>query len=267
VELLVAALRDEDREVRRAAMGALKQIGNPAVEPLVATLRDENSAVRRRAVQVLTSLGWAPVNDTQRAWHAIARGGGWKEEEVVRLGAAAVEPLMAALKDSASEVRVAAAQALIQIGNTAVAPLATALQEEEPWVRWAAAQALGLIGDTRAVEPLMAALKDSASEVRRAAAGALGLIDVERALILIVRLATGDSDNAQYEIRLLQRILERFAARLASEDLRVVAQLNDVVQWREVQGCNERGWIEETVDCSYVRQLARQELIRRGLLA
>jgi HEAT repeat protein len=152
VEPLIAALKDQDRAVRRAAAGALVQIGARAVEPLIAALRDDYWAVRRAAAEALGQIGDAP----------------------------AVEPLIAALKDSAGAVRRAAAEALGQIGDApAVEPLIAALMDQgyNHSVYQAAAGALVQIG-APAVEPLIAALKDQDRAVRKAAAKVL--VDIYR---------------------------------------------------------------------------------------
>jgi len=53
----------------------------------------------------------------------------------------------------------AAEGALVRIGPAAVEPLIEALKDDNPCVRWRAARALGRIGDARSVEPLLAALE------------------------------------------------------------------------------------------------------------
>ena len=75
-----------------------------------------------------------------------------------------------------SGVRRTAALALGKIGEPAVEPLIAALKDSVGDVRRTAAEALGKVGDRRAVEPLIAALKDSDDYVRREAAEALGKI-------------------------------------------------------------------------------------------
>ncbi|MGA9804906.1 MAG: HEAT repeat domain-containing protein, partial [Terriglobales bacterium] len=68
-----------------------------------------------------------------------------KWDKCVEIGAPAVEPIMAELKDS----------------------------DSDPWVRKEAAEALGKIGDARAVTPLIAALGDNRWGLRQAAANSL----------------------------------------------------------------------------------------------
>ena len=74
-----------------------------------------------------------------------------------------------------SGVRRTAALALGKIGEPAVEPLIAALKDSDDCVRREATEALGKIGEP-AVEPLIAALKDSDDYVRREAAEALGKI-------------------------------------------------------------------------------------------
>jgi len=98
-------------------------------------------------------------------------------------GATAVEPLIRALGDENSNVRMEAAKALGELGDaTAVEPLIQALGEEDAGVRRYTAEALGKIGDERAVEPLIYALEDEDGNVRIEAAKALGEIGDERAV-------------------------------------------------------------------------------------
>src|SRR5712692_9022915 len=101
-------------------------------------------------------------------------------------GAQAIDPLLTALHDPASAVREAAAYAFIGIGvkkdRQVIEPLAAALRDPESSVRVQAAGGLGYLGDKRAVEPLLAALQDSEWDVREIAAMYLSDIKDARAV-------------------------------------------------------------------------------------
>jgi hypothetical protein len=85
-----------------------------------------------------------------------------------------VEPLITSLKDAPSDVREAAAEALGKMASPmVVVPLVAALKDFDFSVRWRAAEALGKIGDPKGVEPLIAALRDGEPIVRQCAAEAL----------------------------------------------------------------------------------------------
>jgi len=102
---------------------------------------------------------------------------------LVRIGTAAVEPLIAALKDKNGTISAAVAQMLGDIGDTrAIEPLLGALRDGKKAVRQSAARALGQVEDPRAVEPLIAALADPEESVGEAAAKALEALSVPRGL-------------------------------------------------------------------------------------
>ena len=71
-------------------------------------------------------------------------------EQCINVGASAVEPLIAVLKDNDRGVRASAADALGQIGDTRAAePLIAVLQDGDRGVRTSAVIALGRLGDSR----------------------------------------------------------------------------------------------------------------------
>jgi HEAT repeat protein len=92
-------------------------------------------------------------------------------EALGRIGAPAVDPLIAAFKDW--DMREAAAEALGQMGAPALEPLIGALKRGDRDVRQYAAVTLGQIGNAMGVVPLIAALNDRGMLVREAAAEAL----------------------------------------------------------------------------------------------
>ncbi|MHB0975804.1 MAG: HEAT repeat domain-containing protein [Candidatus Aquicultorales bacterium] len=134
VQPLVDALKDENlREYAVRALGMIKDKG--AVEPLIAVLEDKESTGQAEAAKALGSFG------DQRA----------------------IDPLIGALDDSSygsyetSLASEEAYKALVRIGAPAVEQLIAALSDEG--AQELAAQALGEIGDERAVAPLIAALR------------------------------------------------------------------------------------------------------------
>ena len=186
VKPLIAVLKDRDWSVREAAE-ALGEIGDErAVEPLIAALKDierkdwrkadNDWLVRKAAAEALDKLNWKPGQDEAGAYYWKTK---WDWDKCVEIGAPAVQPLIAALKDR--NTRDAASDALAKIGAPIVEPLIAALKDNDLGVRKGAANALGKIGDARAVEPLIAALMeggtdDSAGVLRSATARALGNI-------------------------------------------------------------------------------------------
>ena len=96
----------------------------------------------------------------------------------------AMDPLIAALKDSKKDVRDAAAEALGKMGGhpRAVESFAESLKNGNSIAREEAASALGKIGHESAVDPLVGALKDESFFVRQSAAASLGKIGQSRAV-------------------------------------------------------------------------------------
>jgi tetratricopeptide (TPR) repeat protein len=97
---------------------------------------------------------------------------------LVRMGRAAVKPLIAAVGSQNYEVRWRAAQALGEIADaSAVPPLTRLLRDSKDIVREEAARALGKIGDGRAVEALRGVLRDDDRLVRKAVVKAVRKIE------------------------------------------------------------------------------------------
>ncbi len=166
------------------------RIGNArAVEALIAALKDKDGDVRKKAAEALDKMGWQPKDTTEKAWFLVAFK---KWSEAGRLGASAVTPLMAVLKDGEQRVRWVAAQTLGKIGEPAVEPLIEEMKNNNEGVRKVAAKTLGWIKDARAVDSLIAGLKDRDWEVRKFAAEALGRMkDTRAAEPLVAALKDG----------------------------------------------------------------------------
>ncbi len=231
-------LTSDNSETRIQAAQKLGEIKDSrAVEPLIAALKDRR--VQEAAIVALGKIG----------------------------DARALEPLIAALKDIYSDVRWWAAYALGKIGDArAVESLIAALKDSDSDV--GAAEALGKIGDTRAVEPLMSVLEDGNGEWRSRArvdaARALGEIGDARAVGPLIQ-SVSDKWVSEFAVESLKKLLERYASEVSEDDLHATISLSDVVEYSYSTAGACQTIVSEKVSCSLVRQLARQELIRRGL--
>jgi HEAT repeat protein len=190
VNPLLAVLLDPDEGVREQACAALGRLAEPksTVDPLGDMLKDKSAGVRRTAAESLARYrtdaapAAARLVDAARGagrndFYFINLVGGKAEPELAffdethqpvadalaGIGTAAVDPLVAALKDSDEPLRLLAAVALARIGgdaaNPAVAPLTEMLKHGSEFTRVAAAEALGHIGP--AAKDATAALKES----------------------------------------------------------------------------------------------------------
>jgi HEAT repeat protein len=292
VEPLVAALKDSYWDVRWHAAAALTALGwKPAdagqrarfaiardrfddavaegpvaVEPLVAALGDKSFSGWRRRPDAAEALG--KLGDRR-----------------------AVEPLAVALGECDIVLQKCAVEALGKLGDPrAVEPLAAMLKDSNWEVQRSAAEALGELCDLRAVEFFVAALRNSDKGVRSTAVAALAALgwkpaDASQRVVLaiargryddavaegvsavepLIEISKSDEDEAENAIRSLQLVLKLAAERVHSETLISISNLH---VWKVVyrDSCGSRTK-RELLDCSGVKQLARQELIRRGIEA
>ncbi len=197
---LVAALQDADDFTMVA--GALRNIGKLSIKPLIAALGAGDTKGRQGAAMVLSWIG-----DEQSLETLIASlhdsNSGVRQSAVYGLGkianTQAVEPLISALSDESLLVRESASLALAKIGDArAVEPLSAALLNLSQGGRDNAAIALGEIGDVRAVEPLIKALQDRDSGVRMCAAKALGKIGDARAVESLIGAIFDEQPHVQH---------------------------------------------------------------------
>jgi HEAT repeat protein len=153
---------------------------------------------------------------------------------LIKIGPPAVGPLISALEEGEQQTN--AADILGTIGDTrAVGPLITALTEDKSAVRLAAAKALGRIGDERAVPPLVTFLGVSRGEERRVAVAALGQIGDTRAIIPLVALLT-EARSLQ-----LRRAVAKALAKLEWQPSRDQTGALYWVMRREWERCAEIG--------------------------
>lgn len=186
--MLMGALTSPDARVRTVASRAVVAIGDAAIDPLInplqAAFSDVNADVRRTAAEAWNELQLGkPPDPSARAWHAVTLEN-W--QAAISLGKPAVEPLAAALLDSRSYVRRAAAEALMQVGDQRAAELlAIALHDSDAKVRLAAAEGLQKLNPPN--DPLTSAWHAVALK-RWNRATAMGRLAVEPLLFVLKTL-------------------------------------------------------------------------------
>jgi hypothetical protein len=154
VPALIVALKDSDRNVREKAAEALIKIGKAAVPALIVALKGSNWRVLSKVAEALNAkvnklgllnaevnklgLYLAPemLENMSLDWAAPTASIGGPVDEwlvkdaLVRIGKPAVPPLIAALKDSDSDVRQKAAEALGRIDDDSAVPALKAADRE-----------------------------------------------------------------------------------------------------------------------------------------
>jgi HEAT repeat protein len=255
VEPLLELLGSGNSTHRYFAAETLGRIKDPrAIEPLKKLLADGDQNVRTQAAKALENMGESDGKD-------------YRESVALRL--------LVSLKDDCIRVSQnwyqipeSTETELLANRDFVMGPTIEMLRDERECVRLLAARLLYVYGDGRAVEPLMATTTyDVIGRVRSYAAWALGRIKDPRAIpALAGRL--DDEEVADWAVSAMMDILEHTAAQAPAEILRVAANVRDVAVIRDVAtSCEGTARMKVDLDCPRVRQLARQELTRRGLVA
>lgn len=196
VPSLVTVLQDGDRELRRAAAGALRRIApesavvtDAIVEMWRTALQSETRSERYEAAVALGRLGPRASAAVGALTACVQDPTSGAARALGRIGAAAapaVGSLIDVLKSREVRTRRLAADAIGRIGRaarSAVPSLVAAMKDEDPEVRWRAAAAIGRIGseDSGCTEALIALLQDEDTEVRDHVASALGQLETHTA--------------------------------------------------------------------------------------
>ena len=179
--------------MRAAAAEALGMLrSSRAVGPLVESLYDKPD-VAAAAAAALARIGAPAVEPLVAALHGAKHPvprASWEWSKLsLADGRVSLKPHLLSVQPPAAGV------VLGRIGAPAFESLLAALGSTNADVRIAAAAGLGVVGDRRAVEPLLVALSDADRFMRAAAAQALGAIgDARAADALAVALTDRDRD-------------------------------------------------------------------------
>ena len=191
VERLRDALNSDSPAVRRRAAELVGELGDeddqPTIDALLrAATRDEEKRVRGAAIDALDQVGQSAVEQLLRE----LTGGDAGDADWVT-----ARRFARALSADRPELRMAAANALGRLNDPNTVPaLVEALEDEDPRVRLRACHACGTIADPRTVPRLVDRLDDQ-SRIRHAAANALGAIATDRALSALVELLDDDDES------------------------------------------------------------------------
>jgi HEAT repeat protein len=187
IPTLLTELQAKEPKRRQQAVITLGEIGSPAAIPaLQAALRDSDWAVRYAAGYALGQIGGEAVplllamlrSADKNARRDAARALGLTAAE----SEAVIPALVHGLADVDAGVRRESLRSLEQMGSLAAPALINALSSADKRVRAAAALALGTIRAREAVPALTTALHDPDKETRRESAVALGLVLDRRAV-------------------------------------------------------------------------------------
>lgn len=291
IEALSHALVEDEQDifVRETIVKALGDIGDHRVtRTLVSALEDDGWPVRIAAASILSDASWRPLDARERASLAIAKED-W--DGVVEAGSAAVEPLLGSLRFTA--VGWKAAAALVRLGSAGIAALAAVLQNrnQETAVREIVSTALADAGDRCALEPLRRMLRDPDMVIRQSAVWALERLgwepstEPERVLVAIVhedwqQVHQIGAPGVEPLLRLeqasmmphetasaLRHILETAPGKVSITHLREIAELNLGLGGSPSGSFTGTGDTEDArPDEEKIRQLAKFELIRRGIM-
>ncbi|MBI2267673.1 MAG: HEAT repeat domain-containing protein [Armatimonadetes bacterium] len=215
VPALLTTLGGDAPDPRSSAIRALGGIGScEAVPSLVAALSDEDSDIRANAGMALEEMDCAPTEPilslAEMCSSEHARTRKYAAEALGKIGPEAREAIPALLLlleeveddweeddwESAYSIRNSAAWALGKIGTHALPALLSALKNENEWTRLAAAKALEVMGAEacEAVAAQTEALQDAEMSVRCRVAGALWNLGVENQKILPTLLSATRND-------------------------------------------------------------------------
>jgi HEAT repeat protein len=267
VDALRAISEDPNEPVQLAVVEALRKIGGLRAGAVLRAIIDaDKKNVREAAQAALNSLEFAPTVASERATVAVLKG---YFASAAGEGEAAVEALVDALGSKDANRRRQAAETLATLRSpAAIDPLLRALKDHDPSVQNAAAKALATTGQA-AVDGLIPMLSHHDSSVQRQAALALGDIGDPRAAGALADAIEQNRallreypellDAVQAAATALTAVLTKSSSAMPVEALQRVAEMPDVV-CRSVAGDAK----EPAVDCGPVRDLARQELQRRG---
>ena len=209
---VIRNIKDEDEDVRGAALRALGRIRDPRALPgLIEALGYPEASLPPRIAEIIVLFGKDSVpllvaelrnleSDVRRMWAAEVLG--WLGDP------RAAVPLMESLGDVSPEVRAKAAGGLGRIRDVRSVErlLEMLLSDPIPFVRTRVAQALGAIGHPKVIDHLIHVLKDPEWWVRIRAIEALEQFGRSSSEALLVALEDDDEEVRRRAAMALERM-------------------------------------------------------------
>ncbi|MDP6380568.1 MAG: HEAT repeat domain-containing protein, partial [Phycisphaerae bacterium] len=198
---LIAALKDKDRDVRAAALGAMVAIPDKsAINALVEAMKDVS--LRMTAASAIEAMGAAAADhllvmaknqDKEIRWQAL--------DALVPLKDVRAIPLFAvALGDKSRRVYLTSASGLRLVGEPATPALIGLLKSPDAIVRRRSADVLFNIKDARALDALVTLLKDKDDDVRVAGARAIIKLRDSRVVPALSAAMKDPNPDVRYQV-------------------------------------------------------------------
>lgn len=220
IPFIVKMLKDERHIVRATAARILTEIGDETVVPhLLPLLKDSEYSVRRRAVKALKRVSGKNINPLLKA---LREGDTEVRVAVVGIlgsigGEKTLSAILRVLGNGEKAVRVAACDALAEMGEkSALKGLSEALRDSEQEVVSSAEQAILAIADRDDVALFLFLLKEKDAGLRRRGVRIIGELRGDAALGALIGALGDDSWEVRYEAA---RYLGRFGNAEAAEPL------------------------------------------------
>lgn len=209
--LMKAALQDEDTEIRIHAAQGLAAFGQKGGDLLISALNDPDKNVRRAAVISLGEIQYfRAVRPVLKLLNTELKAD--VLNALIMIGnEEALPALFSSLKDKDPVIRAMTAEALGEIGDRKAAPkLIPLLSDRNKDVQISAALALGKLKDPAATRQLLQLLAKGDVQIRRSAAQALGLAgDKEAVAPLLKTLSEGNSGLSREALIAINLISQR----------------------------------------------------------
>jgi hypothetical protein len=183
---LLKCLRDRDAKVRRAAVIALGEIGDPEVVDelrMVLASNPRPSDVRSSVIVALGKIGTESAAELLAENLHMSDIGFPAANELATIGYIAIPYVIRAMSDSWAHRP--AISTFSQMGSITIPFLINALQDDEYQIRAGAARSLGKLNALDATEQIIALLKDKTYDVQLAAINALEKIATFEALAAV----------------------------------------------------------------------------------